>query len=91
MKASWRCRDRAGPLHREDILSAGREVGENGVGSGISWHAWCGEECGQEGVVMEGLECLPRVVGNIMGCFGNIRNINPGVYKIAWEAWTLTR
>lgn len=90
MKASWRCRDHAGPLHREDILSAGPEVGENGVGSHTNWHARCGEGWGHEVVVVEGLECLPRVVWNIVGCFGNIGNINPGVYRIAWEAWTLT-
>lgn len=38
-RASWRCGGHAGPLHREDILTAGPEVGRNRVGSRTSWHA----------------------------------------------------
>lgn len=39
-------------------------------------------EYGHEVVVIEGLEWLLRVVWNTVGCFGNIGNINSGVYRI---------
>lgn len=36
---------------------------------------------------MAGLECLPGVIWNTVGCFGNTRNINPaGVCRIVLEA-----
>lgn len=59
-KASWRCGGHAGPFHQEDILSQGPELGKNGVGSSTSWKVQ--HRTGIEIMVMEGLECLPRVV-----------------------------